>query len=109
MSKEILQVAETVSLEKGVPKDIIFDAIETALATATKRRYDNEEAEYQVDIDRESGDYETFRVWLIVNPGEFDEVYHPDRHTTIERAQVKDPALQLGDFVREPVGKARSA
>ena len=103
MSKEILQVAETVSLEKGVPKDIIFAAIETALATATKRRYDNEEAEYQVDIDRETGDYETFRVWWIVNPAEFDEVYHPDRHTTIERAIVKDASLQLGDYVREPV------
>ncbi|MEM6707343.1 MAG: transcription termination factor NusA [Pseudomonadota bacterium] len=103
MSKEILQVAETVSLEKGVPKDIIFEAIETALATATKRRYDNEEAEYKVDIDRETGDYETFRVWLIVNPGEFDEVYHPDRHTTIERAHERDPSLALGDFVREPV------
>ncbi|MEM1434048.1 MAG: transcription termination factor NusA [Pseudomonadota bacterium] len=103
MSKEILQVAETVSLEKGVPKDIIFDAIETALATATKRRYDNEEAEYQVDIDRETGDYESFRVWLIVNPAEFDEIYHPDRHTTIERAAERDSTLQLGDHVREPV------
>ena len=103
MSKEILQVAETVSLEKGVPKNIIFEAIETALATATKRRYDNEEAEYQVDIDRETGDYETFRVWWIVNPAEFDEVYHPDRHTTIERAVEKDPSLKLGDYVREPV------
>ncbi len=103
MSKEILLVAETVSLEKGVPQEIIFQAIESALATATKKRYDNEEAEYQVDIDRESGEYESFRVWEIVNPAEFDEVYHPDRHTTIERAIEKDPTLQLGGFVREPV------
>ncbi len=103
MNKEILMVVDTVSHEKGVSKDVIFDAIETALATATKKRYENEEAEYQVDIDREDGSYESFRVWAIVNPAELEEEYHPDRHTTIERAVKIDAALEIGGFVREPV------
>ena len=65
MTKEILMVAEAVSNEKGVSEDIIFEAIELALATATKKRYD-EEADIHVTIDRESGDYVTMRQWLVV-------------------------------------------
>ena len=65
MNKEILMVAEAVSAEKGVSEDIIFEAIELALATATKKRYD-EEADIQVTIDRESGDYVTTRQWLVM-------------------------------------------
>ena len=65
MNKEILMVAEAVSTEKGVSEDIIFEAIELALATATKKRYD-EEADIQVTIDRESGDYVTRRQWLVM-------------------------------------------
>ena len=56
MTKEILLVAEAVSNEKGVSEDIIFEAIELALATATKKRYD-EEADIEVTIDRTTGDY----------------------------------------------------
>ena len=65
MSKEILLVAESVSLEKGVSKEVIFEAIELALASA-KRRY-GENAEFRVAIDRESGEYETFRTWEVVD------------------------------------------
>ena len=65
MTKEILLVAEAVSNEKGVSEDIIFEAIELALATATKKRYD-EEADIKVAIDRETGDYVTIRHWLVV-------------------------------------------
>ena len=65
MNREILMVAEAVSAEKGVSEDIIFEAIELALATATKKRYD-EEADIQVTIDRESGDYVTKRQWLVM-------------------------------------------
>ena len=69
MSKEILLVVEGVSHEKGVSKEVIFDAIEVALATATKKRY-TEDAEFRVAIDRESGDYETFRVWTVAEPSD---------------------------------------
>ena len=62
MSKEILLVVESVSNEKGVPEEIIFDALEVALATATKKRY-SEESDVRVAIDRETGLYDSFRRW----------------------------------------------
>ena len=62
MSKEILNVVEVVSAEKGVAKDVIFEAIEAALASATRKRHP-EDLEVRVSIDRETGDYETFRRW----------------------------------------------
>jgi N utilization substance protein A len=66
MSKEILLVAEAVSNEKGVDQGVIFEAIEEALAMATKKRYEDEESDIVVDIDRETGDYQTFRRWTVV-------------------------------------------
>ena len=65
MSKEILQVVDAVSNEKGVDQEIIFDAIEAALASATRKRH-NDEVDVRVAIDRETGDYETFRRWAVV-------------------------------------------
>ena len=74
MTKEILLVAEAVSNEKGVSEDIIFEAIELALATATKKRYD-EEADIEVSIDRSTGDYVTKRRWLVVPDEELARYY----------------------------------
>ena len=65
MSKEVLAVVEIMANEKGVDKEIIFDAIETALATATRRSYDDE-MDVRVTIDRHTGNYETFRRWAVV-------------------------------------------
>ena len=94
MSKEILLVAEAVSNEKGVSKEIIFEAIESALAAAAKKRYDDEDATIRVDIDRKTGDYETFRSWLVVSndvvPGLGDEL-------TLQEAHEIDTNLQPGD------------
>jgi N utilization substance protein A len=94
MSKEILLVAEAVSNEKGVSKEIIFEAIESALAAAAKKRYEDENATIRVDIDRRTGDYETFRSWLVVSndvvPGLGDEL-------TLEEALEIDTNLQPGD------------
>ena len=67
MSKEILLVAEAVSNEKGVEQEVIFEAIELALAAAAKKRYEDEEPEIRVSIDRRTGNYETFRNWVIVS------------------------------------------
>ena len=67
MSKEILLVAEAVSNEKGVEQEIIFEAIELALAAAAKKRFEDEEPEIRVTIDRRTGEYEAFRSWLIVS------------------------------------------
>lgn len=70
MSKEILLVAEAVSNEKGVDKNVIFEAIEEALATATKKRFEDEDSDIRVIIDRINGDYETFRRWTVVSDDE---------------------------------------
>jgi len=99
MNKEILMVAEAVSNEKGVSEDIIFEAIELALATATKKRYD-EDADIHVTIDRESGDYETVRRWLVVPD---DEVALLGTQFTTEEAAEKDPGLKVGDIYEEKV------
>lgn len=101
MSKEVLMVVETVSHEKGVPKDVIFGAVEVALATATKKRY-TEDAEFRVAIDRETGDYETFRVWTVAEPEE-EEEQNPEAQFTLAEAQARDPNLQMGDVIEEPV------
>ena len=66
MSKEILSVVEVVSAEKGVAKEIIFEAIEAALASATRKRH-SEDLDVRVSIDPETGDYDTFRRWEIVD------------------------------------------
>lgn len=99
--KEVLLVVETVAHEKGVAKDVIFGAIELALATATKKKY-GEESEFRVAIDRESGDYETFRTWEIVNILEVEE-FNSEANLTVDQAQEKDESLQLGEFYEEPV------
>ncbi|MDP5070998.1 MAG: transcription termination factor NusA [Congregibacter sp.] len=99
MTKEILLVAEAVSNEKGVSEDIIFQAIESALAMATKKRYD-EDADIEVTIDRETGDYETVRRWLVVPD---DELALLGTQFTTEEAIEQDPTLKPGDVYQELV------
>ncbi|MEM1155457.1 MAG: transcription termination factor NusA, partial [Pseudomonadota bacterium] len=99
MTKEILLVAEAVSNEKGVSEDIIFEAIELALATATKKRYD-EEADIQVTIDRETGDYVSVRRWLVVPD---DELALLGTQLTTEEAVEMNAALVPGDVHEEQV------
>lgn len=99
MNKEILLVVDAVSNEKGVEKDIIFEAIEAALAMATKKRYTND-IDVRVTIDRESGDYETFRRWEIV---EDDAMEFADRQTTVSAAQYENPEMQVGEFEEDKI------
>ena len=99
MNKEILQVAEAVSNEKGVSPEIIFEAIELALATATKKRYD-EDSEIRVVIDRATGDYTTFRSWKVVGD---DVLAALGTEFTLEEAHEKDPGLKAGDVYEEQV------
>ena len=63
MQNEILLVAEAVSSEKGLPKDAIFEAIEIALAAATKKRYDTD-SNIEVQINKLTGEYDSFRIWI---------------------------------------------
>ena len=104
LTKEILGAVDSVSNEKGVSKEVICDAIEVALATATKRRR-RDDAEFRVSIDWESGDYETFRTWTVVDPAEIDEEedpFNPDAQLTPDDAKEKDPSLGIGDIWEEP-------
>lgn len=99
MNKEILMVAEAVSNEKGVSESIIFEAIEQALAMATKKRYD-EEADIEVTIDRKSGEYVTKRRWLVVPDSELALL---GTQFTTEEAIEKDESLVPGDVYEEVV------
>jgi len=101
MSKEILLVVESVSNEKGVEKHVIFEAVEIALAAATRKRYHNEtEVDIRVFIDRASGNYDTFRYWKVVADADFE---HPGCELTIEEAHEKNNSLACGDWYREQV------
>ena len=99
MSKEILLVVDVVSNEKGVDKEIIFEALEAALATATRKRHAGD-IDARVEIDRETGDYKTFRRWEVV---EDDAVEAPQRQFTISAAREDDPDIQLGDYIEEEI------
>ncbi|ACQ93845.1 NusA antitermination factor [Tolumonas auensis DSM 9187] len=100
MNKEILLVVDAVSNEKAVPREKIFQALETALATATKKKYEGD-IEVRVTIDRKTGDFDTFRRWQVV---EGDGIMqNPYREISLDAAQYDDPSIQLGDYVEEQV------
>jgi N utilization substance protein A len=101
MNKEILLVADAVSNEKGVDKDIIFEAIEAALASATRKRY-GEDIDVRVAIDRKTGDYETFRRWKVF-ADDSKELEFPERELRLEDALDLDPAAAPGGFVEQPM------
>ena len=100
MSKEILLVVDAIANEKGVEQEVIFEAIEAALASATQKRHEGEIAA-RVAVDRRTGDYETFRRWQVV--GDDDELEFPDQQIPLGRARALDPTLEVGDFIEEPM------
>lgn len=99
MSKEILLVVESVSNEKGVPPAVIFEALELALATATKKNYEDE-VDLRVVIDRQTGSYETFRRWTVVEEADFDD---PAHQMTIDMAEKRMDSPSVGDVLEEKV------
>ncbi|QFU03261.1 hypothetical protein FIU83_16635 [Halomonas sp. THAF5a] len=103
MSKEILAVVDTISNEKGVSREVIFEAVEAALASASRKRFEDEEASVRVHIDRQTGDYETFRRWEVVEDDDFDG---PDAQIKLSYAERRDPPLGLGDVVEERIENA---
>src|SRR6516162_2993953 len=99
MNRELLLLVDALAREKNVPKEIVFSALEAALASATKKKYaDNIDA--RVSIDRETGDYESFRRWTVVPDEEHEE---PAHQIAITDAADRDPELKLGDVVEEPL------
>lgn len=104
-NKEILLVVDAVSNEKGVAKEVIFGAIEAALATATSKGADID-LDAHVVIDRETGDYETFRQWKIVEDSEEEPIESTDKQISLEDALKKQKDVELGDYIREPMESA---
>jgi N utilization substance protein A len=101
--KEILAVAEAVSNEKGLSQDIIFEAIEAALASAARRRHP-EDIDTRVAIDRQTGDYEAFRRWEVISDDEEEvELESEDRQIRLTEARKNDAELDVGDFIEEPM------
>ena len=100
MSREMLQLAEALASEKNVEAEVVFQALEFALSTAAKKKADREHMDVRVEIDRDTGEYHTFRRWLIVA----DEDYtYPDLEKTIEEIQEEIPGtdIQIGDYYEE--------
>ena len=100
MSREMLQLAEALASEKNVETEVVFKALEFALSTAAKKKADREHMDVRVEIDRDTGEYQTFRRWLIVA----DEDYtYPDVEKTIEEIQEEIPGttIQIGEYYEE--------
>lgn len=101
MNEEILSVVDAVSNEKGVSKDIIFEAIEAALESATRKLY-KEEVNVRVSIDHDTGDYNTFRRWQVM-PEDMVPLELPEQQLHLSEARARDPDAQLEGFVEEPM------
>lgn len=100
-NKEILLVVDAVSNEKGVSKEVIFQAIEAALAMATRKGSDIE-LDAGIVIDRETGDYETFRQWEIIEDSE-EEIESPETQIKLADALEKQKDAEVGGYITEPM------
>lgn len=97
MSREMLLLVDALAREKNVAKDTVFAALELALASATKKRI-NDEADVRVEVDRESGAFEAFRRWLVV---EDDLVENEEQQIGLTEAREQVPDVQLEEFIEE--------
>jgi N utilization substance protein A len=105
VNKEILMVVDAVSNEKGVDKEVIFEALEAALASASRRKHGGEEWDARVAIDRKSGDYETFRRWKVF-ADDSTELEVPERELRLDDARDLDAKAEVGGYVEEPMESA---
>jgi transcription termination/antitermination protein NusA len=101
MNKEILMVVDAVSNEKGVDKEIIFTALEAALASATRKRH-GESIDVRVAINRKSGDYDTWRRWKVF-ADDSTELENPDAELRLEDGLEINKEVQIGGFVEVPM------
>ena len=99
MSREILLLVDALAREKNVNRDVVFDALEMALASATKKRFPDE-VDVRVAIDRNTGSYVSFRRWKVV-PDEGVEL--PEAQIPLSKALERDPGAKLEDFIEEPL------
>jgi transcription termination/antitermination protein NusA len=99
MSREMLLLVDALAREKNVAKEVVFGALELALASATKKRI-HEEADVRVTVDRQHGAFESFRRWIIV---EDDDYVNDHLEIPLSAAKVEDPEIEVGDFLEEPL------
>lgn len=99
MSRELLLLVDALAREKNVDKDTVFGALEQALASATKKRF-RDDVEVRVEVDRDTGDYKSFRRWHIVSDDVFEA---PARQMMLREAHEVDPNYQLDEYVEEPL------
>ncbi|CAK0763700.1 transcription termination/antitermination protein NusA [Gammaproteobacteria bacterium] len=102
MSKEILLVVEAVCNEKGVAEEAIFQAVESALAMATKKGK-IADIDVRVAIDRNTGDYSTFRRWVVVTDDETEPLENPAAQMRLSLARGRNPAVEVGGYLEEPM------
>ncbi|MCO4889162.1 transcription termination factor NusA [Cupriavidus sp. WGtm5] len=100
MSREVLLLVDALAREKNVDKDVVFGALEAALASATKKRFE-EDVDIRVAIDRESGEHETFRRWLVV-PDELG-LQEPDKQILLFEAREENAGIELGDYIEQQI------
>ena len=100
MSKEILMVVDAVANERGIEEEVIFEAMEYALAAATKKRHDGD-IDVRVSIDRETGDYRTYRRWLVIPDDQ--EMDQPGSQISLTAAREQQPDIEVGDYVEEEI------
>ena len=100
MSKEVLMLVDALAREKNVDPDIVFVALELALASATRKKHGEDDIDVRVQIDRETGDFTSFQVWRVVNDAdwllEFQEM-------PMSQAVLRKPDVQPGDVIEEPL------
>ncbi len=97
MSRELLLLVDALAREKNVAKELVFSALEQALASATKKRI-HDEADVRVEIDRATGDYIAYRRWVVLDD---DEVEIPAQQIGLSEARQEDPDVQIGDVIEE--------
>ncbi len=101
MGSEVLLMVDALSRDKGVDKEVIFQAIEAALATATRKRH-KDDIDARVSIHQDTGEYDTFRRWEVL-ADDSEEIEFPDRQLTLSQATERDPNIEVGGFIEEPL------
>jgi len=99
MSREMLMLADALAREKNVSQEVVFEALEQALASATKKRF-KEESDVRVSIDHATGDYESFRRWQVVTEADLESEGY---QILLIDAQDKIPDIEIGDYIEEPL------
>lgn len=101
MNKNILLMADVVSNEKGVDKETIFAALEAALSSATKERY-GDESDVRVSIDQNTGDYESYRRWTVLEDDSEDFEF-PERQIKLSYARKDYPDIEPGEVIEQKI------